>query len=472
MLPQTPQGQLAEKLGMATGQGIARNFPQPEQLVQRGMLTEAFNKLQQNKEGDYLSQLSAIAPTMLTTAGGAEALSAIAPILAQKARNRAFREVQGKQGTQKDRGGGVETPLQKQSVQNQTQQALNERPEDKFRKIQQGNEPESLYPQITAGPQTQKLLSPEEINQQALKLMNVSEDTGNPMSYKEARDMTLTENETIRLNNEQILKEQQLRDENIKQMSSGVIKRADSAGMIKQPEDNTVLEKLAYQYRNEKTPADQWEKVRSEFQDFERARSALSREQDMPGPFDYVYRKLSGTYKDQETIINDIQPNLDQYRKFGLFNEARNQLITGLGMGPELAERALFPPTKKEREGYLSFGKNKNFKPVKSGRLFEDTAHVFPGSEYNQNQEDFTKFKDDLSSYLESNPKANLIVLRGVLNQDRKYSWNDISRAVNELTAEGRFTPDLIQNQQIPIINQAPLPGMGSIFQYFWKGTK
>ena len=84
-VPQSPGSRLAEQLGLNIGQGIARNFPTPEQQVQKGLLQQAFKGLLDAPKGDYLSQLSAIAPTLLTTAGGAEALAELSLILAKSA---------------------------------------------------------------------------------------------------------------------------------------------------------------------------------------------------------------------------------------------------------------------------------------------------------------------------------------------------------------------------------------------------
>ena len=113
--------------------------------------------------------------------------------------------------------------------------------------------------------------------------------------------------------------------------------------------------------------------------------------------------------------------------------------------------------------------------PVPGGqvRIKDPAAESYPGDQFRiQDRNDFEKFKTEVEGYLKKYPDANLVTLRGRLNQDKRYAWQDISKAVGELMEERRFTPDNFQYSQLPVINQAPLPGMVEQFNEWLKETK
>lgn len=468
ILPQSTKTRLSQQLGQSLGQGVARNFPTPEQNVQKGLLSEAFKNLKNAPESDYLSQLEAVAPTLLTTAGGAEALGQIAPILSKKSENLAIQKaLQNKKGGP---GGGQSLPSNGVIPSSQPgigQPQNNVSPQNKFRHPSEQISEDTTYPNKTAGPQIQKIMSPQEIENFAVDLMKSSSELGKPISFSDAYNMGVQQNQNTSLYNDQILKEQDLRKKANEEMSSGVYQRALNSGLVSadNPEEKTVIDQLAYKYRNEATPADQWEKVRTEFQPFAKAREAIRRESSIPGPFQSIGRKIIGTYKDKESLFRDLQPSLDKYRQYGLFDAARNELTSALGMGAEDAERALFPFTKEQKQQLSKF-------PSSPHGLVPFPKQTFPGDDFGLDGKNYEKFKENLGDFLEKNKGVNLISLRGDLNQSKRYDWNDISKAIGELIEERRFTPDLVQSEQLPVINQAPLPGLAQIFDFWWKKTK
>jgi len=265
-------GGMGGALGKALGDVMASTVPSPEQLVQQKRLSTAFAKLNDPNIQTYEEQLAAVAPTLLSTPGGAEALNTLAPIMQQRAKNRAVRDAISK------RKAGIDAPIEsagetevqkdissiakreQELPESQADTRLNEKiprkPPAKFRSVEEEYDEENLYPQVTTGPQIQKTLSPKEIENYALDLMQASDETGSPMSYEQALNLANAKNDSILKYNDQIQKEQEMRDQRIKDMSTGVINRAENAKLIKEPEDNTVLSKLGYKYRNEKNPAD------------------------------------------------------------------------------------------------------------------------------------------------------------------------------------------------------------------------
>lgn len=469
----SPRAMQLGQIGQQVGSGLAKRFVPPEQEVQRGLLQKAFAELKGAEGQDYLSQLEAIAPTLMTTPGGAEALSQLAPILAARARSKAQRDAIARR-----RGISPEmTPEEQKLISGaKAEQQLPESdvdtkigtPYERKELFPKGEEP--TYPDPSAGPQLQRIMSPQELENYAIDLMQASDQMGQPMDYNSALQTANKYNENTQAYNNTVLKEMELRKENIKDLNSDIVQRAINSNLIKDDDDEarTVAEKLGYEARKANNPAERWEHVRDGLRDFNTARQKIRREADLAGPFPTLWRKMKGTFKDKETVIKNLQPALQVYRKNGLYDEARAILSNELGFGPEDTETALFPFTKEQSRDVNLF-RNNSIKPKSTPTLLSET---FPGEQFSLPEEKFQTFKEDLAGFLNKNKDTNLVSLRGVLNQNKKYSWQDISRAVNELVDEKRFTPKYQQSVQLGIINEAPLPGMGNIFEYWWKGAK
>ena len=476
----TPTQSTASMIGNALGMGVAKNLPQPEQMVQRGLLRDAFSKINPNM--DMSQNLQNIAPELLTTAGGVEALNTILPMMQKQAQTQAYKQYIDNQrkGISQQR----QLPQQSQIPQDQNnellqqiqprQQKPGQIPDVRSTLYQdyiiQKQEEAQTYPEITAGPEITRLLSPDERRKAAYDLMEQSNLAGNPISLEQSMNIVDREQQSIAANNEQIRIEQQRRKSEIKDITSGYVKRAINAGLINpdRPEDITVAEELAMENRKNANPSEAWKNIRKGLREWKSAKNTIQREFGIKGPFSELYNKAIGNYKDVETVINNLQNDLDKYRKYGLIDEARKDISTYLGFGPELTERAIFPFTKEQSSELDKFPGN-----IIPRKERAPTIHdVFPGELYNLDANKFDKFKDYLENYLGKNKDINLISLRGVLNQNKKYSWQDISKAIGELIEEDRFTPNYTQDQQLKVINQAPLPGLMEQFKFLWTGKK
>lgn len=474
----TPKASQAGALGQALSQGLSKNLPAPELMVQRGMLEQAFKNLDPNSS--YEEQLQSIVPTLMTTQGGAEALQTLAPILQQRARNRAVSQAvksklgQNEQQDQRAPGVNVGVPTQGEGGQPigvAPGQVAPGEDQDKFRDPSVPGSEEPIYPQMTAGPEAMDLMSPPEMEQYALKLMDTSGQTGSPMSFQEAMQLAQTDQNNRENYNQRISKETEDRLQNIKDLNADVVERAINSGLIQSDDDEsrTIAEKLGFQARDAKNPAERWEYVRTGLRAFNNAREGIRREGRIPGRFGIIGRKLLGTYKDKQTVQKDLQDFVTPYLKYGMYDELRTELTTQLGMGPEDAEMTIFPFSKEESASLNKFDKNSKV----PGITQFGSKSPYPGEAFNiQDENKFDKLKNDVEGYLKKFPKANLVTLRGRLNQDKKYSWQDISRSIGELVEEKRFTPDNYQYSQLPIIKQAPLPGMTEQFKDWWQLTR
>ena len=478
----TPKANIGSEIGQGLTRAVDQYFqPAYEQQYQQGRLQNAFSNLQPG--GNFLDQLKSIAPALLTTPGGAQALAEISPLLAKSNQSQTQLDALNKWQYGNSNENKLNAPGQQSAPmaqQGQTMpgpngQAMASRPtpqrspEDKYRHPEIPSQPTSTFPERTTGPQTQPEMSPQQLRDYAGNLTRASIEMGNPISLDTALAQANQINAGIVASNNRINQQKQEQEAAIKEVTSGLVNQAKNRGLIQEPEDETFASKLAWDARNEPEPAKQWEYVRDGLRNLETHRNKIKREFDLPGPGTAAYRKLvTGTYKDKDTVIKNMQPDLDFYRSHGLFNEARG-LLSDIGFGPEDTERALFPPNKQEMDALQKFGRNEVRYPTpKLGYQNE-----FPGEENNiKDPKKFESFKNQLGDFLKSNPKANWLNMRGYLNQDRGYSWPDISRAINELIEEKKVTPDYVQDQQLQMLNNAPLPGMAQIFDFLWKGTK
>jgi hypothetical protein len=328
-----------------------------------------------------------------------------------------------------------------------------------------GNEP--LKPQRSTSAQVQPIMTPDEKNRFAYQIM---QDSDGQIPLEQAMNMADKQNDNILQQNQQIQHENDRRDEYIKSMTADLLTRAENSGLLKDDEDKAVLEKFGMEGSEADTPEERWKYVKKRMEEYETHKQAIRSKGSIAGPFHTIGRKLIGTYKDKQTIYDSVQSDLDWYRENDLIPEARKELGDSLGAGPEDIETMLFPFTNDEKKNLQNFPKNNVNLPKAAGIKLEEDR--FPGERYNTSPEKFNELKDNLADYLEKNPGANTIALRGYLNQNLLYSWQDISKAFEQLQGEGRFKPDLIQKQQMPYVKDHPTPGFTSIFKEWWTGAK
>lgn len=459
-------------LGEYLGKGMTNAMPQMYENQRRQMSKEALEHAfsQVNPDEDFMTQLRKIAPTMLTTPGGAQALSELAPLLGKRAQNTAFQKFYENEKAGQQTSQQIPTPAFQEPAQ--AQKAIAPSEEEYFRNPDAYASPESLYPEMPAGPQEQPEMSAAEQRMKALDLMNQSMEMGKPLSFPEAQNVISNQNALIQKQNERIRDSKEAQKGTNAALAANMVNRAKNANLIKDPEDSTVAEKLALQSKRMEDPNKQWEFVRSGLRKFDDNKQKIKRSADIAGPFANIYRKGKGTYQDKESLIRGAQPGIDAYKKYGLYDELRADLADSMGLGPDDIETAIFPPTKDERKELDTFPKNQ----IKLNHEGEEPLVMrdqpFPGQEFRVQGNQYDALKGGIRSYLKNNKKANLVTMRGRLNQEKRYAWQDIQKAVGELVEEGDFIPDTIQEQQLTIMNSPPAPGLFERFKYFWKGTK
>lgn len=484
MSPTASRGSL---LGEKLGQALSRNLPTPEQRVQEQRLSQAFEKLKNLNNPDYLTQLETVLPTLMSTPGGSEVAQTLLPLMQTQAQNRskveAFKKFTG--GNRETQPASEAQPnlinpnatTQQQAPLNVADEMQIEDATDKWRYPQKAKTgKEDFYPQRSAGPKVSPLMSPAELRQFANNMLGKAYEMGNyNLTYDQAYNMGLEENKVRAANNATIENERQARSKASEDMFKQVSAIGENLKLVNTQTDKNVLQKLVNDYKSEGTSAEVWDKIKPIYQDYKRAEAQIANMPDRPGMFEKFWRKMSGTYKDNEEIQRDIQEPLNFYREHGLFDEAR-ELLDSLGMGPEQTEETLFPLDERQKQLLKKFDKNPDWMNIEKEIKNRENYSWFEDYPYQSlprlDKENFQKFKSDLNNYLKNNKKANLIVTRGYLNRNSLFSWEDINQAIRELEEEGQFVPDYIQSSQMPIIQQAPLPGLAQQFKYIYQGAK
>lgn len=446
ILPQPTS--LGSSIGQSAGQGLQQGI---QKGISQGRLQSAFNNLDPN--ASYIEQLKSIAPILLTTEGGSQVLGELASTFATNAQNQAVaKSIAERRGILNQQDQGTQADHSNQGLQQNTPgQVKNNGEINKYRNPQAPNSNETLFPQRTAGPQPQPVMSPRQVEDYALNLMQQSLATGKPIPYEKAMNIANNANQQVIANNQLIRQEQKDVQQSQKVLSDSLVKRAQNGGYLKDPEDITVAEKFALEAQNAPSENEAWEYVRTKLKQYDNARTSLQSELGLAGPFTNLYRMLNGSYKDQEEIMKSIQPSLDKYRKLGLYDEAKKDLVDNLGFGNEQAHMALFPMDKKVKHQVSKISAN----PIPLFRLDANR---------------FGPFKEKLADIIKENPDIDIVGLRGILTENQKYNWHDVYKALDQLVEERRFIPDIEQEKQLSTIRHARAEGLGAYFQYMWSG--
>ena len=471
-----PATNIGTDIGRAIGQGFQQGIPQGmHQQYQKGQLQKAFGGL--DKEGDFLQQLQQIAPALLTTPGGAQALAEISPLLSRYGQTKAQLDQLEKWQAGNVSGANAPTVPGKQQPgeplltvpegQHSAKKPISA--ESKYRNPSLTDSDSSTFPQRTTGPQPQREMSPQDKINYAADIVRSSLNTSNPISIGQAQQQAEQIAKSIVDNNDRIRMQQKDQQQATDLVTDKLVTQAKNRELLVNPEDDTYAKKLAFEVKDESNPAKQIEHVRTGLRKLQTHRKNIEKEFDLGNPITNLYRKWNGTYKDKETIMRNMQHDLDFYRENGLFNEAR-VMLGEIGMGAEDRETTLFPPTKEEKK-YLSEFPDSPNRPMRHEQV--GAIDRIPGEKNNiKDIQKFEDFKDRMSEYFLKNPEANLLVMRGYLGEEKGYSWPDMSRAYDELVAEGRVSPDYVQDVQKKDLNNSPLPGMAQIFNFLFKGTR
>lgn len=466
----SPYAMQQGQIGQALGLGVAKNFQDPQQRVQQNLLQNALSQLPE--DASYLDVLKTAGPQLMTTPGGPQLLAELGPILQKQNQGKAALEYLKKYypegGGNLQQDGTTQPPVT-------TNQEIHPGGEAYFRDLKPPIGKEGTYPKMAAGPEPIPLMTPQEVEQRKGQMIAISMAQGQPADPIAIENAIQNEQNRRITYNQKVEEARLAREEKQQQQSARMMKRFEQSSAVpRSEEDKVVFEKFANEAKDAANENEGYQYARAKYNQFDNARNALLREADIPNIAQKIYRSALGTTKSKENVIKDLQPHIKKLKDLGLENQARAILSDSVGLGMEDTELAMYPLTTQEKLDYNKFKINPNVvkKPsFEKGYLTQEIPR-FPGEESALPQEKFIEFKESIGNILQRNPKANLVGMRGIVNNEKKYAWTDYSRAVVELIDEGRFNPDPIQEQQLLIIKSAPIPGMSEMFTEFWKGTR
>jgi hypothetical protein len=479
--PQTTSSRINEEAGRNAGAGISEVLQEAgEYKRNRSRLQDALKSISEISPDDRKDPTKLLTSIISATAGIPGAERYVSPV---------FDTLIKQQNSIAQKNAAIGRKKQgnipnKQVQSNPATQAENQpnipQGEDYFRNPTPPESGNGLFPQMTSGPQTEPELSPDDLNDYASDLV---EKSNGQMDWNQAYAAGQKQNDAIRDKNDKIEQQRNNRSLAIEKQATAMVDRARDANLVHFPGADTIAANAAYESRNAETPEKQWQYVQTQLKAAEDAYNGIVRTAGPAGPLGNFYRKnITGNYREKEQIFKDIQPYIKYYKDKGLFNELRGVLSGELGLGAEDVETAMFPPNQEEKKFLDKF-------PINSDRIEKakdfhglpgvkgPIGDIFPDERYKTDQTGYNILKHQLKEYLQKNPQANLIALRGRLNQDKRYYWGDISNAIQELADEKSFgtkngRPDQVQQQQMQVIKQAPIPSLWNQFQYYWREKK
>lgn len=471
-------------IGQAAGQGLQNAIlPTLQQDIQRNNLTKALSELNQPgfENKNYTQQLSTLLPALLSVPGGAQVAGELLPVLNQRSQNKNYLSYLDQKRAQRGQKPQSKNALSSGNLGIQVEgpegdianEGFRNPQEQQFRNPQVMQSPESTTPLQTMENQVARPMNSEQIQDAVEDLMRTSAmQGGKPLSYGEANQIVQQDQANRLKQNELVEADKERREASFDKRRSEGLAQAKNSGIVKEPQDEPIFTRFLDEAKGAKNSNEQFIYAKNKFNEFNQARDSLRRAFDAPNPISGAYRKLTGTYQDKEQIIKSHRPQIDTYKRLGLIDELRNELSGTIGLGAEDIETAIFPPPKQQRDSWNNIPKNSIKPKYEMDPLFGNQKFPFPGEGFELPREKFMEFKENIANHLQKYPETNLLAFRGFLNQDRRYAWQDFSKAINELIEEGKFKPDQVQLHEKTFINNAPLPGMAQMFRNFLTETK
>lgn len=473
VLPASNRSAYAQNIGEAIGLGMGRNFPQPEQVVKRDMLQNAFKNLQTLAQNPNATPLELTTSFLEATAGidGAERyVGQVLPMILQYARGQRGSELQNPsmQQTQQmpQQGQQAVSPIAKQAQaqqapeQVQTSNALN-----KFLRENPTLPPPdvnnsdlftgTLEPTALGKGPIPNTYSPETIQ----RLQQEDLQAGFPDSPRAER--ALQYNELARKDIEDV-RNAALAQSQISQAAreSDLAFRDYLKNFV--GNDDTMLalaENISKQpeYRNIANDQIRAEKVNREVQLLGKQVNAFKNASVRPNPYIPYFRQLYD--KNFDSLNASAQPLI----KMGLRPQLQKMLTDNKWTTTEV-EQILNPLGDDKIRSIKSF-------PLYSSPFFDDSG-------YNKTVNE--KWKQALPRLIKSGeknvknletmvPGTSLLLLRNEFMK-KNGDWRDFEKLVRGLVTEGKLNLDPYQQSELNQISEPPVKTL--TFDEFMFGTR
>ena len=489
LLDPTPRPTEASILGGALGQGIARNFPQPEQMVQRRMLQEAFDKAKTSATQKDASPLDLAFDFLQATAGikGSERyIGAVLPLLLEKARSARGAQVEPLGGTQQPQQEGIpqgegipqeaQGDVQQQPTEIPSSQDFLAQSQAQFQ--QQGQELPppavdqsglfggALQPtELGMGP-IPNTYSPQQIQQvQTEDLQN-----GFPESIRAQRMEKY--NDLARKETDDIVKAAQVQSEMATRRRQGQEAYRKVLGTTlntNDPLDLALAENISERpgYRDVTSDVQRAEKVKQEYDLLKRNLDGFKVASVRPSP--YLPWSRSQYEKNFKALRENAQPLIAEGMRSQIYSKLREN-----GWTPTETEQILNPLGENLRGKINDISKFKEATPtVSGGKPFQQVEQKI-NDRINKQWESFLQKnikqgKVDPKNRDVLQPGTSLVLLRNEYMK-KGGNWQDFESMILKLRDEGKIRLDRFQESEMNVINRRPIHSL--FFEEFMFGTK
>jgi len=462
----TPTPSSASMIGSALGQGMAKNFVPPEQMVQRNLLKQALAESKATMNDPNAQPIDALFSMLQAGAGipGSERyMGALIPEVLKLSQAKASQKppfgMEGQGRTPEERQQFInEMQAYQQQGQQQLPQFGQTQPNQAnqfFPSVQGGNEAPGNFPQAATSGLKNPVLSNSQLMSNAKPLAKEMTEAGIPTTVPQAYEILKSQNEDIKESNKLVELERKERVGEQKTYGSLGETALQKVMPDASPEQVAYFKRKGEDFAGQsKSEADIERSLASEARIF---KNMISKIKDTIPPgrsYNRAYQSIMGTSRDKEKREADARIKVQPLLEEGLYDTARN-LLSEVGYYPE------------EREGIVSSLGENTIKSInempriwdkKDIGSFERQARKFqPNPRPNYTPEKQEIFTQNLGQTLQNDPATNLILLRRKYEDDKGVDWQLYKDSLNELINTGQFKPNSDQFNQLDSLEQPPL---------------
>jgi len=428
-VPQSPGSRLAEQLGLSIGQGISRNFPTPEQQVQRRMTQEALTSLDNvPKDATPFDIAKSLISATAGIPGSERYVGQLADLLMRQQAS------MGIYGGDTSSGTAQQVPASKMSSPSGTT-SNQELP------IYGTSQPGQPQPQPY---QTQgvlpRVVPAEEIESEARKAARLA---GDPNRYQ-TRLAELSSYNKLAENAQNQARE--------KALQVGVT-----------PDEIPEFMKIGqrYGYLNN---LDEW--ARATQKDWKSYKSNKEKLQNafIPG----FWRGLVTTKQGRSDTLKRLNPLVKANIEAGFEPETR-EFLASQGLSPTEVEEQIHPLSN-SLERKINSIPNISFKPLSP--IDQQTGRISNENRWEQLPEKLRKtYENDLKNFIKNNvdKDTSLSVLRHKLWSEKNYPWTIIGPAIRQAQGEGLKLDPWQETEMTEIETQPPRNSLSDIFLDWWR---